>query len=83
MFPHDKRVSCHHGMARPPVAETWRSAADILNKQSRTADMGRPSSLRVGRGANNTHRKKYVAKYLHPPRKWTVASLISFVCNNI
>jgi hypothetical protein len=37
---------CHHGMARPQVADggdhlqTWRVAANILNKQSRTADTG-------------------------------------------
>ena len=34
----------------PPI---WRVAADILNKQSRTADRGWFSSLGVGRGANN------------------------------
>jgi len=31
----------------------WRVAANILNKQSRTADKGWSSSLEVGRGANN------------------------------
>jgi hypothetical protein len=31
---------------------------NILNKQSRIADKGWFSSLSVGRGANNTHRKK-------------------------
>jgi hypothetical protein len=31
----------------------WRTAANILNKQSRTADKGWSSSLAVGRGANN------------------------------
>jgi hypothetical protein len=31
----------------------WRIAANILNKQSRTADSGWSSCLRVGRGANN------------------------------
>jgi len=36
---------------RPP---TWRVAANILNKQSRTADKGWSSSLTVGRGANNS-----------------------------
>ena len=35
---------------RPPI---WRVAANKLNKQSRTADEGWSSSLRVGRGANN------------------------------
>jgi len=32
----------------------WRVAANILNKQSRTADKGWCSSLAVGRGANNS-----------------------------
>ena len=36
---------------RPP---TWRVAANILNKQSRTADGGWPYSFGVGRGANNS-----------------------------
>ena len=35
---------------RPPV---WRVASNILNKQSRTAEKGRSSSLGVGRGVNN------------------------------
>jgi hypothetical protein len=53
-------ISMHHGMARPQVADggerlqIWRVAANILNKQSRTADKGWPSSLGVGRGANNS-----------------------------
>jgi hypothetical protein len=55
-----KRVPCHHGMARPQVADggeglqIWRVVANILNKQSRTADKGWPSSLEVGPGANNS-----------------------------
>jgi hypothetical protein len=32
----------------------WRVAANTLNKQSRTADKGWPSSLEVGRGANKS-----------------------------
>jgi len=36
---------------RPPV---WRVDANILNKQSRTADKELSSSLGVGRGANNS-----------------------------
>jgi hypothetical protein len=60
---HVKWVPCHHGTARPQVADggdglqIWRVAANILNKQSRTADRGRSSSLGVGRRANNPHRK--------------------------
>jgi hypothetical protein len=47
-------------MARPQVEDggdalqVWREAANILNKQSRTADKGLSSSLGVGRGANNS-----------------------------
>ena len=36
---------------RPPI---WRVAANILNKQSRTADKGWYSSLGVGRSANKS-----------------------------
>jgi hypothetical protein len=36
---------------RPPI---WMVAANILNKQSRTADKEWSSSLGVGRGANNS-----------------------------
>jgi hypothetical protein len=56
---HFKWVPCHHGMARSQVADggdglqIWRVAANVLNKQSRTADRGWSSSLGVGRGANN------------------------------
>jgi hypothetical protein len=32
----------------------WRVAANILNKESRTADKGWLSSLGVGRGANSS-----------------------------
>ena len=49
-------------MARPQVVaggtassvEGWRVAGNILNKQSRTVDKRWPSSLEVGRGANNS-----------------------------
>jgi hypothetical protein len=34
--------------------QIWRLAANVSNKQSQTADKGRPSSLGVGCGANNT-----------------------------
>jgi len=50
---------CHHATARPQVADgeyglqICRVTANILNKQSRTADKGY-SSLSVGRGANNS-----------------------------
>jgi hypothetical protein len=53
-------VPCHHGMAGPQVADgrdalqVWRVAANILNKQSRTADRGWSSSFGVARGAKNS-----------------------------
>jgi hypothetical protein len=56
---------------RPPI---WRVAANILNKQLRTADNGWSSSLGVGRGANNSSPLKriFVMKYSHTkPRTWT------------
>jgi hypothetical protein len=69
---HVKWVPRHHGMARTQVADRgdalqiWRVAVNILNKQSRTADEGWPSSLRVGRGLTTpTVKKIYVL------RKWT------------
>jgi hypothetical protein len=68
----------HYGIAlsrvedeRPPV---WRVPAKILNKQSRTADKGRSSSLGVGRVANNSSPRKciVVTKYLETkPRTWS------------
>jgi hypothetical protein len=33
--------------------QIWRVDTNILNKQSRTADKGWPSSIEVGRGARN------------------------------
>jgi hypothetical protein len=50
---HVRWVPCHHDMARPQVADGgdtlqfWRAAANIFNKQSRTADKGWSSSLGV------------------------------------
>jgi len=50
---------CHHGMARPRFADggdgLWiqRVAANLLNKQSRTAYKGLSSTLGVGRRAVN------------------------------
>jgi hypothetical protein len=57
-------VPCHHGMARPQVAngedglKMCRGAANILNMQSRTADKACSSSLGVGRGAKNSSSQK-------------------------
>jgi hypothetical protein len=56
---HVKWVHCHHGVGRPQVADgegglqIWSVAANILNKQSRTAERGWSSRLGVGRVANN------------------------------
>jgi hypothetical protein len=64
-------------MARPQVADggeglqIWRVAANILNKQSRSADKGWPSSLGVGRGANSPpYKKKHFTKCYKGPRNW-------------
>jgi hypothetical protein len=52
----------HKGMARPQVTDgrdgvqTWRVVANILNKQSHTANKKWSSSLGVGGGANNSSR---------------------------
>jgi hypothetical protein len=60
LMSHVKWVPCHHGMARPQLADgedsfqIRRVAANILNKQSRTTDKGWSFSLGVGRGANNS-----------------------------
>jgi hypothetical protein len=57
---HLRRVPCHHGMARPQVADGghslqfWRVAVNILNKQSWTAYKGWSSSFEVRRGANKS-----------------------------
>jgi hypothetical protein len=50
------RIPCHHGMARPRVADGrdglqhWRLTANILNKQPRTNDKGWSSSLEAHLG---------------------------------
>jgi hypothetical protein len=68
---------CHHGMARPQVADEVlqlrRVAASIFSKQSRTADKGWSSSLEVGRGANNPSPSNIfiVTKCFKAPRTWT------------
>jgi hypothetical protein len=57
--PRVKWVHCHHGKGRPWVADRgdglqiWSVVANILNKQSRTADSGSSSSLGVERCAKN------------------------------
>jgi hypothetical protein len=57
---HVTGVPCHSGMERPQLADggdglqIWWIAANILDKQSRTADKGCSSSLGVRRGAKNS-----------------------------
>jgi hypothetical protein len=53
--------------------QLWRVAANILNKQPRTNDMGWSSSLAVGRGANtpSPQKNKFVTKVIKEPRTWT------------
>jgi hypothetical protein len=58
-----KWIHCHHGMARPRMADRgdglqiWRVAANVLKKQSRTADSGWSSSLGIRRWAINPYHK--------------------------
>jgi hypothetical protein len=75
---HVKRVPCHHDMACPQVADggdglqIWKVAANILNKQSWTADKGWSSSFGVGREANNSpYKYKFVTKCQKGPQTWT------------
>ena len=60
----------HYGMELSQVKyeyvgdglQIWKVAANIFNKQSRTADKGRSSNLGVGRGARTLYRKN-VTRY--------------------
>jgi len=45
---------CVHRLRMEERPAVWRVAANILNKQSRTADRGWSSSLGFGRGVNNS-----------------------------
>jgi hypothetical protein len=64
----DKIILCgvpnHNGMARPQVADggdglqIWRVAANVLNKQSRTASKGWSSSLGLAVNLTTPHSKK-------------------------
>jgi hypothetical protein len=59
-----KWVPCHHGMARPKVADGGdglhisRVAANILNKKSRTADKGSSPAWGLGVEVTTPHHKK-------------------------
>jgi len=68
---------CQHGVACPRVADGGdglqirRKAANKLNKQSRTANKGWSSRLRVGEGLTTPrHKKQPVIKCYTGPRKW-------------
>jgi hypothetical protein len=69
---------CHHGMARPQVADggdrdrlqVWRVAANILNKQSRTADKRWSSGFECWTN-NSSPQKNYLFTKCHKgPRIW-------------
>jgi hypothetical protein len=72
---HVRWVPCHHCMARPQISyggeglQIWRAAANILNKQSRTADERLSCSLRLGVGLT-TPRCKNVACYEMSQSVW-------------
>jgi hypothetical protein len=72
---HVKCVPCHHGMARPQVADggdglqIWRVAANILNKQWRTADRGCLPAWGLGGLTTLIVEKQFVNKYFTQPRK--------------
>jgi hypothetical protein len=40
LVPHIERVPCHHGMARPQVADGEADRRESTNKQSRAPDEG-------------------------------------------
>jgi hypothetical protein len=74
-YAHVKWVHCHHGVACPWVADrdslqTWRVAANILNKQSRTADSEWSSSLGVWQRANNASLENSVFVTKHFTQPW-------------
>jgi hypothetical protein len=77
---HVKWVHCHHAITRPVVADrgdgfqVQRVAANILNKQSQTADSGWSSCLGVGRWTNNHHAMKLSVCYetLHSLGAWRI-----------
>jgi hypothetical protein len=75
---HVRWVPCHHSMARPQVADGGdtlqlsRAAANILNKQSRTAYKGWSSSMGLGVGLTTlTVKNKLVTKIQKRPWTWT------------
>jgi len=63
-------------MAHPRIADggdnlqIWRVAANILNKQTRTADMGGPPDWGLGEGEQLNVKKQLVTKCHTRPRNW-------------
>jgi hypothetical protein len=51
---HFNNMARHQGCDGGDGLQIWRVAANILNKQLRTADKGWSSNLRVVRGTNNS-----------------------------
>jgi hypothetical protein len=82
---HVRWVLCHHGTARPQVANGGDglqmdvSGKYILNKQSRTVDNGWSSSLGVERGANNS--SAYKASLLRKVTKGLGSGRILWINN--
>ena len=69
---------CFHDLARPQVVDRgyglqiWRVAANMLNKQSWTADRGDPPAWGLVEGLTTPHYKKEtVTNPLDNPRNWT------------
>jgi hypothetical protein len=53
-IPYQRCMACPQVVDGGDGLHVWRVAANILNKQSRTADKGWSSILGVVRGANNS-----------------------------
>jgi hypothetical protein len=62
------RINLIQGASSGSGLQIWRAAANILNKQSRTADKGWSSSSGIWSGANNS---SLVANCHNGPRTWT------------
>jgi hypothetical protein len=70
--PLSSRYGASSGCGWREVLRVRRVSANVLNKQSRTADKGWSSSLGVGRQAATPRRKIFfiVTKYFKAPRTW-------------
>jgi hypothetical protein len=77
-FNHVRWVPCHHGMARPQVADggndlqIWRVAANILKSSSGQPTRGCPPAWGLGVGLTTPHLKNFLVTKIHKkPRTWT------------